>query len=143
LKLPRFIGSDMGSADFELQESPESGWLRLTLLGELDLAAAPVLEARLGELQAEGRSVLLDLSQLDFMDSTGLAIMTRAISSSTDSGWKFVIDPALSPQVQRLFRLTAVDRAAGLDDGTGPRQRSRTDLGARSGRRTVAQRSPR
>jgi anti-anti-sigma factor len=105
----------MGSAEFEIRESLESGWLRLTLLGELDMAAAPELEVRLRELQREGRSVLMDLSQLQFMDSSGLALVTRAINSSRSNGWAFVVDPDLSPQVRRLFRLTATDRFVGTN----------------------------
>ena len=101
--------------EFEVRESVENEWLRLTLRGELDLATAPELEARLGELQAECRSVLMDLSQLGFMDSTGLSIMTRAINSSRSNGWEFAIDPDLSPQVERLLKLTAVDQFVGLD----------------------------
>lgn len=107
----------MDSGQFEIRESPERDRLRLTLLGELDLSCASGLEARLGELQAENRSVVIDLSRLDFMDSTGLAIMTRAINSSRAGRWNFVIDPDLSPQVRRLFSLTAVDRFAGIETG--------------------------
>jgi anti-anti-sigma factor len=102
----------MDSVRFEIRESIESGWLRLTLFGELELSCASGLEARLGELRAENRSVVLDLSKLEFMDSTGLAIMTRAINSSGAGRWTFVIDPDLSPQVRRLFSLTAVDQFA-------------------------------
>lgn len=32
--------------------------------------------------QAEGQSVLMDLSELEFMDSSGLAIMVQAITAS-------------------------------------------------------------
>jgi anti-anti-sigma factor len=60
--------------------------------------------------------VRLDLSQLKFMDSTGLEVMTRAINASRRDGWTFSIDPELSPQVQGLFRLTALDRFAGIDE---------------------------
>lgn len=101
--------------DFEIRESTESGRLRLRLLGQLDLASAPELELRLRELQAEGRSVVVDLSQLDFMDSAGLAVMISAINSS-GTGGTFLIDPDLSPQVQELFSLTALDRFAGIED---------------------------
>ncbi len=105
----------MDCAEFEIRETPVSGCLRLTLLGELDLSCACELETRLSQLQAERRPVLLDLSQLAFMDSTGLAIMTRAINSSRADGWAFVIDSDLSPPVQRLFSLTALDRFAQVE----------------------------
>ena len=92
----------------------------MTLLGELDMNAGSGLEQRLTELQAQGDSVLMDLSQLEFMDSTGLAIMVRAIQSSRNDGWAFVIDPNLSPRVRRLFTLTGVDRFAGLEGNGKP-----------------------
>jgi anti-anti-sigma factor len=105
----------MRSAELEIRESLESGWLRLTLLGELDISGGPELQLRLEELQAEGRRVVMDLSQLKFMDSTGLAIMTKAIQSASSDGWSFVIDPNLTPQVRWLFNLTSLDRYAGID----------------------------
>jgi anti-anti-sigma factor len=105
----------MRTNEFEIRESPDSGWRRVTLLGELDMNAGPELEERLHELRASGQSVLLDLSQLNFMDSTGLTIMIRAINSARGGGWDFVIDPSLSPQVRELFDLTALDRYAGID----------------------------
>lgn len=89
--------------------------MRLTLLGELDLSVGPDLEARLNELQTEGRSVLMDLSKLEFMDSTGLGVMTRAINRSRSDRWAFVIDPDVSPQVRTLFRVTALDQFTGID----------------------------
>jgi anti-sigma B factor antagonist len=110
----------MGSPQFEIRESLESGWLRLTLLGEMDMSTASELETRLGVLQAERRSVVMDLSRLEFMDSTGLSIMTRAINASRSDGWVFVIDPDLSPQVRKLFSLTALDRFAGLNSRHPP-----------------------
>ena len=94
----------MVSGEFEIRESEDSGQLRLTLLGELDVTVASALRARFEELHAEGRSVLMDLSGLEFMDSTGVAIMIWAIESSRSDRWTFVIDPDLSPQVRKLFQ---------------------------------------
>lgn len=105
----------MPAAEFEIREFPESDWLRLTLLGELDLSCASELEARLDELQAEGQSVLVDLSELEFMDSTGLSILVQAINSSRGNGWAFAIDPDLPPDMRSLFRLTCLDQFAGID----------------------------
>jgi anti-anti-sigma factor len=102
-------------SEFEIRESLESRWLRLTLLGELDMSVGRQLEGRLRELQVEQRSVLIDLSRLDFMDSTGLAIMIRAINASRSNGWAFMIDPNLAPQVRSLFKVTAVDQLVGID----------------------------
>ncbi len=85
------------------------------LCGELDIAAVPELRTRLKELQAEGRGVVMDLSQLQFIDSSGLEVLAGAIRSAGNSRWRFVIAPDLAPQVSSVFRLTAFDRFAGID----------------------------
>lgn len=100
----------MSVSHFKIDERQERGWLRLTLSGELDLAAAPVLDARLNELQAEHVAVRLDLSKLQFIDSSGLQIILRSITDARGNGWDVSIDPHRSPVVQRLFELTGVDQ---------------------------------
>jgi anti-sigma B factor antagonist len=83
----------------------------LELHGELDLGSAPEFERQLAEAEAEkpGR-LLIDLGNLRFMDSTGLALMLRAQQTSQDNGHRLCLRPG-SPQVQRLLELTgALDR---------------------------------
>jgi anti-anti-sigma factor len=109
----------MGVSHFKIDERQERGWLRLTLSGELDLAAAPVLEARLSDLRAEHVAVRLDLSTLQFIDSTGLQILLRSVTDARGNGWDVSIDPHRSPAVQRLFELTGVDQH--LLDASGSR----------------------
>jgi anti-anti-sigma factor len=66
----------MADLDFDLTVSPDpQGGRRLTLRGELDLATTGRLEAALAEA---GRPVLLDLSGLTFMDSTGVRVLLEA-----------------------------------------------------------------
>ncbi len=95
--------------NLELEETQESGRLRLKLTGELDLASAPTVRQRLDQLRTERRSVLLDLSQLTFMDSSGLHVMIDQLQRQHD-GWMLRIDPNLTPQVRRLFELVQLDR---------------------------------
>ena len=63
---------------FEVQESVRNGRHTLLLSGELDLAVAAGLEAMILGLCGEGVSAVeLDLSQLTFMDSSGLRAVLR------------------------------------------------------------------
>jgi anti-sigma B factor antagonist len=80
----------------------------LRLGGELDLASAPELERQLAEIQrhSAGR-ILIDLTNLEFMDSTGLALMIRAQQAAQANGRQLRLRRG-SAQVQRLFELTAV-----------------------------------
>lgn len=89
----------------EVQEIPDGGAVRLKLTGDLDLGTAPVLKARLRELAAQQCHVRLDLSELEFMDSTGIHALIDATNHARADGWRFEIEPDVSRQVRRLFEL--------------------------------------
>jgi anti-anti-sigma factor len=95
---------------FEIHETRLDGWLRLSLTGELDRAAAPQLENRLASLRVSRARVRLDLSHLDFIDSSGIHLLVQTIGEARLKHWEVEIEPDLSPQVQRLFRLVHLDR---------------------------------
>lgn len=86
------------------------GARRLRLSGELDMASAPMLRERLGELREAHRIVRLDLSQLDFMDSSGIQVMAVGLRDSARNGWRLEVDPNVSSQVGRVIELTGLDR---------------------------------
>ena len=91
----------------------------LTLLGELDLAAAPRLAQRLGQLRTARTPVRLDLSRLRFIDSTGLKVLIEAWKAARDDGWRFEIDPHLATQASKLFELVGFDRMLASEEGAG------------------------
>jgi anti-anti-sigma factor len=94
---------------FRIYESRTNGSVRLSLTGELDLVATPVLEDRLTRLRATKSRVRLDLSNLDFIDSTGLHLLIRAVGDARIKHWQLRIEPDVAPQVMRLFRLVHLD----------------------------------
>ena len=73
------------------------------MTGELDLANVREFEARLDRARASHRRVLLDLSELEFIDAAGLRAVAEAIGSGEER-W-LAIEPTLSPQVTRLLEL--------------------------------------
>jgi anti-anti-sigma factor len=84
--------------------------------GELDLASSPALEEEL-ENGAASRAqvVIVDLRQLEFMDSTGLSVLVRAHQRATEHGQSFAVVRG-PQQVQRLLSLTGVaDRLTLVD----------------------------
>ena len=95
---------------FAIQESQIDGCLRLTLTGELDLLATPLLEDRLSRLRAFKSPVRLDLSQLEFIDSTGLHLLVRTIGDARIKKWPLKIEPDVSAPVMSAFRLAQLDR---------------------------------
>jgi anti-anti-sigma factor len=94
---------------FEIREHHYHGELRLSLEGELDFASTRVLDDRLTRLRAKKRPVRLDLSKLEFIDSTGLHLLIRAVGDARTNGWELQIEPEVSHTVDRLFRLAHFD----------------------------------
>ena len=79
----------------------EDGVVVTTVRGELDIASADMLSATLDNVANEER-VVLDLSAVDFMDSSGLAVVLRQSMRRRDAGGTLHIRrPSVS--VQRLL----------------------------------------
>ena len=88
----------------------------IAVSGELDLASGPELEAELDQLSGpRTRLVVIDLRQLDFMDSTGLSILVRAHQRLAGEGCEVGLVRG-SQQVQRLLDLTGVAERLRLVD---------------------------
>ena len=99
--------SDEPPVEFSVEERRHDGTVVLTIRGELDLASAELVADRLEQLRAAGEPTLLDLDELDFMDSSGLRLVLNAAETSDATGWPFSITHG-PEQVQRLFESTCV-----------------------------------
>ncbi len=85
---------------------PRRDAVHLRPAGSLDLATAPVLEARLTELRDAGfREIVIDLRGLTFMDSTGLRLVLRWNAAARADGFDLGVVPG-APRIQRVFDLT-------------------------------------
>jgi anti-anti-sigma factor len=101
----------LDDATFTVAEDPGSGDERvIRLRGELDIECAPDLERVLLRSRPAGQRVVLDLSGLEFMDSTGLRVLLRARAAADEGRWQvFVRD--VPPTIRRLFDMTGVHDA--------------------------------
>lgn len=64
---------------FKVTDSEQGPWAVLQVSGELDLVTSPVLRQRVHDVVAEGRhSLVLDLSQVQFCDSSGVGVLIAA-----------------------------------------------------------------
>ena len=87
----------------------------LFLGGELDIATVPILQERLAELSTEGvDNIEIDLSNLGFIDSSGLAVLVRSRDDLKRSGGSLVVRNA-SKAVLRLFEATGLNPSRVLD----------------------------
>jgi anti-sigma B factor antagonist len=77
--------------------------------GEIDLSNAVALEGEILRRSADARGVALDLSELGFMDSAGVALLQRLARALLKSERRLrIVAPASSP-VGRLVGLTGLD----------------------------------
>jgi anti-sigma B factor antagonist len=82
----------------------------IELIGELDLDGAPRLEEELLRVEASDASaIVVDLSSLEFIDSTGIRLLLMAAERANDTGrFTLLRGPR---QVHRVFEITdLVDR---------------------------------
>jgi anti-anti-sigma factor len=100
----------------ELRTEHDQGTPRLVVSGELDLACAEELESKLKQLESSEPDVLvLDLRELEFMDSTGLRTVIAADARARERGGRLVVVRAPG-EVDRVFSLTRMDQHLDLVD---------------------------
>ncbi len=101
------------SAGPELEQSSVGfvdgdGSLVVRATGELDLATAPALQEKLSRACAIGtQGVVLDLSELEFIDSTGVRAILAALADAESRGCELSLVPG-PDRVQRVFDLTGL-----------------------------------
>jgi anti-sigma B factor antagonist len=85
------------------------GRVILTLHGDLDTAAAPVLRSALDQVieQQGNLDVIIDLADLDFIDSRGLGVLVAADRTAKERGGTVTLS-APRPRVQRVFEITGL-----------------------------------
>lgn len=98
------------ASDFTLQRTRlDDGRVVFDIRGAVDLFAAHELKRRLLEAVDGGaREIILDLTNTDFLDSTGLGALLTAHKRLTARGGQLVIVPG-HPNVGRVFEITGLD----------------------------------
>jgi anti-anti-sigma factor len=78
------------------------------LLGELDMSTAPQLRDELMRLTSEGATeVIVDLSDLAFVDSTGLSVLIAGLKRLRQEGGDMVLRSP-NPGTRRVLEITGL-----------------------------------
>jgi anti-sigma B factor antagonist len=80
----------------------------LALEGELDLANAATLAAELERAESDAAAITLDMRRLEFIDSTGIALLVSAHRRLNQAAERFQLVPSRSEAVKRVLGVTGV-----------------------------------
>jgi anti-sigma B factor antagonist len=92
---------------FDIDVRDEDGARVLALAGELDLAGAPLLEVELARAEGLRGAVVLDVTELEFMDSTGIRLFFEATERAQQSGRSLSIQ-GMSAPLRRTFQIVGL-----------------------------------
>jgi anti-anti-sigma factor len=100
-----------------VQQTSEGDLLRIALQGEMDLANAECAASILGEALRSDQRVVVDLAKLEFLDSTGIALLVDAMANG---GERLSFLPSEHASVQRLLTLTGLGERMRLEPDAAP-----------------------
>jgi anti-sigma B factor antagonist len=88
----------------------KAGYTVLAISGEVDVYSAPDLRSRVGDLVDSGhRQLVLDLSGVEFLDSTGLSVLVASQNRVREIGGGLTL-VCSQEWLLKLFRITGLDQ---------------------------------
>ena len=101
---------------FDVTADDRGDSVHLRLSGELDISTAPKVEDELARVEPNRPElIVLDLTDLAFMDSTGLRLLIAADTRARQQGRRLLI--VKGPEaVQRVFRITRLEERLEIVD---------------------------
>jgi len=112
--------------DLEITDADAAGdWTVVRASGELDVATAPQLRERLTTLIDDGGAtrVVVDLEDVDFVDSTGLGVLVGALRRAREGGGEVRL-VCTNHRILKVFEATGLHEVftigATLDDVVAP-----------------------
>jgi anti-anti-sigma factor len=103
----------------EVRTEDKNGFVHVALVGELDLSTVPKVQDELRRVEASSPpTMVVDLSKLTFLDSTGLRCIVTANERAREQGRRMVI--VRGPDaVQRVFSITRLEERLEIVDDIG------------------------
>jgi anti-sigma B factor antagonist len=100
---------------FSTEVTRADGEVVVAVRGEIDLVTAPALWESLVDVIPDTKRLVLDLSQTDFIDSTGLSVFVRALKRLRHGGGDLVLR-APRPNARKVLSITCLDRVMTIED---------------------------
>ena len=103
-------------AELEISVERQDGRVRLAVAGELDLATAPALLDAVGRVLAAGEdtTMVVDLTGVDFLDSSGLGALLQARAAVVAAGGQLTL-AGVAPGPRRVITIAGLAGTFGLE----------------------------
>ncbi len=99
-----------------VQVDERDGWAVASVHGDIDMTTAPRLREQVVRVVSDGQPhVVLDLEDVDFIDSTGLGVLVALLKRTRGQGGDLRLVSTRS-SLRKLLELTALDRALPMAD---------------------------
>lgn len=104
--------------DLYVENNQVNGWSTVRVTGEIDMSNAPELSDFLAQLiESEQRDLAMDLSGIEFMDSSGLGVLVKAHQLLAEREQSLVLRSP-SPQVMRTLEVSGLNNVLSVDGST-------------------------
>jgi anti-sigma B factor antagonist len=102
--------------DLGLDVTERDGWAVLSVQGEVDVYTAPRFRERLIELVSQGQhKIVVDLEQVDFLDSTGLGVLVGGLKRVRSHDGELVLVCTKS-RILKVFEITGLTKVFAIHD---------------------------
>lgn len=113
----------MSTVDLQIDTRVQGDWKILAVRGEVDLYTSPQLREAIDRSAGEGPAqVLVDLTDVNFMDSSGLGVLVGSLKRSRERGGELGL-VCTEGSVLKVLTITGLDRVfpihASVEDATG------------------------
>jgi anti-sigma B factor antagonist len=101
---------DYEEVEFRTKVKEAGGYPVIELKGEIDLSTSPVFKEKVYEIIESGRKdIVIDLSGLEFMDSTGLGVLVAALKKTSMEGGSIRL-VCSKKSIIKIFTITGLDK---------------------------------
>lgn len=109
--------------DIGLDTIERDGWAVVAVRGEVDVYTAPRLREHLIELSGQGvRQVVVDLDEVEFLDSTGLGVLVGSLKRFRGNEGDLVL-VCTQPRIMKVFEITGLTKVfsihSSVDEAVG------------------------
>jgi anti-sigma B factor antagonist len=107
----------MRTLDISTVPPTDSEGATLTVSGEIDVATSPQLRHELrAAIEHRPGSVIVDLHQVSFIDSSGLGVLVGALRQLREQGGSGLVLRGMQESVRRLFDITGLATVFTIED---------------------------